>query len=336
MRIRFFFLLAAVGFAPALHAQVKLELLLKQDQYLAKESLEIGVRVVNHSGQDLNLTGGDWLDFVVMDADKFLVKEIGPMPVPDDVSIKSSYMGTQWLDIGHTFDFEENAYYTVQAHLKVKEWGREYFSEQKDFEIIRGASIWRQKFGVPPAKPGDPPEFRTYVLQQAIYLEKPQLYLRVTDEAGQRVLAVERIAPLIQVSKPEAQIDTLSRLHVFTQVSMKDFSHIIVDPDGVVKQRHTYIAQGLRPTLKVSPSGGVYVAGGVRQLRESDIPTPERYLAKAPEQIVVPEEPEPPEPKVPTVAEPFKTPQAETPVEPELDPIEKAQRELEKRTVEEN
>ena len=48
-------LLAAVMFSPVLNAQVKLELLLGQDQFLVKESVEIGVRVVNHSGQTLNL-----------------------------------------------------------------------------------------------------------------------------------------------------------------------------------------------------------------------------------------------------------------------------------------
>gem|GEM_PF-467207 len=281
MLCRISLLLAGLLIAPMLHAQVKVEVLLKQKQFLVKESLEIGVRVVNHSGQTLNLTKGDWLSISVMDDNNFAVKQIGSMPVAEDVSIESSYMATQWLDIGQTFDFKENARYSIRARVDLFDWSRDFYADAKHFEMIRGASLWEQKFGVPVKAPGELPEIRNYILQQALYLEEPQLYLRITDDSGKTVHAVERLAPIIQVSRPEAQVDTLSRLHVFTQISMKDFAHIIIDPDGTIQQRDTYMIEGYRPTLKVSPSGGVYVAGGIRQLRRTDIPTPPIFLAAA-------------------------------------------------------
>lgn len=323
-------------FSPVLNAQVKLELLLDQDQFLVKESVEIGVRVVNHSGQTLNLKKGDWLSVSVVDSDDFAVRQIGAMPIPEDVSIESSYMATQWLDIGETFDFRENSRYTVRARLDVKDWKRDYYSKAKNFEMIRGASLWEQKIGVPTEQAGGVPEFRTYVLQQALYLKKPQLYVRITDESGNNVYAVQRIAPMIQVSRPEAQVDTLSRLHVFTQVSMKDFVHVVIDPKGDIQQRHTYQIGGYRPSLKVSPSGGVFVAGGVRKLRRTDIPTPAMYLASAEDLKIDAEVDAQIEQKESAVADQVPETPEPVPTTPEVDPIEKALSELEKRTVEES
>jgi hypothetical protein len=333
MLCRISFLLAGLLSAPMLHAQVKVEVLLRQErkqeqkQYLVKEPLEIGVRVVNHSGQKLNLTKGDWLSISVMDENDFAVKQIGAMPVAEDVSIESSYMATQWLDIGQTFDFKENARYSIRARVDVFDWSRDFYTDAKYFEMIRGASLWEQKFGVPVKTPGELPEIRNYILQQALYLAEPQLYLRITDDSGKTVHAVERLAPMIQVSRPEAQVDTLSRLHVFTQISMKDFVHIIIDPDGTIQQRDTYMIEGYRPTLKVSPSGGVYVAGGIRQLRRTDIPTPSVFLATAAtatlqDQQINPETglPEPP------AVEP-------APTAPPSDPFKQAHEELEKMSI---
>ncbi len=318
MLFRISALLAAVLFASTLHAQVKVEVLLRQNQFLVKETLEVGVRVVNHSGQPLKLTKGDWLTLSVIDENDFAVKQITAMPVAEDITVESSYMVTQWLDIGQSFEFKENARYSVRARVDVFDWKRDFYSEPRKFEMIRGASLWEQKFGVPPKAPGMEPEFRTYILQQALYLTEPQLYLRITDESGKNVYSVERLAPFIQVSRPEAQVDTLSRLHVFTQISMRDFVHIVIDPDGKIQQRDTYVIEGYRPTLKVSPSGGVYVAGGTRQLRRTDIPTPRIFLASAAEQQIEAES---------GVAKPDA---------PQIDPIEKAQLELEKQTVKGN
>jgi hypothetical protein len=257
--------------AGATVAQVKVELLLEQKQYLLKESLMVGVRVVNHAGQTLNLAGTNWLSLTVEDREKFVVNRIEDVPSPQPLSLESTYRATQWVEIGRAFEFKENSNYTLRARVQIDQWSEEIFSDPVMFEIMKGTKLWEQRFGVPAAT-GAQPEMRKYILQQANYLNELQLYARVTDDSESFVYKVLRLAPMLLISQPEAQIDTLNRLHVLTQTGMRQFMHVCIDPAGEVVLRNTYAANNGRPQLKESPSGGVYVKGGTRLLRQDDVP----------------------------------------------------------------
>jgi hypothetical protein len=257
--------------APSAQAQVRVELLLDQKQYLLKEPLPVGVRIINHAGQVLSISGTNWLSFTIEDREKFVVKRSTELVPPQAVTIESTYMGTQWIDIGQAFDFRENNNYTLRARVRIEQWGEDVYSDPVVFEIIKGTKLWDQEFGVP-APSGAPPEIRKYILQQANYLKELQLYARVTDASERMVYRVIRLAPMVQVSQPEAQIDTLNRLHVLTQVGLRQFLHVVLDHNGDVTLRNTYEAPSHRLQLRVSDSGGVFVAGGIRLLRKDDVP----------------------------------------------------------------
>lgn len=252
-------------------AQVKVELLLDQKQYLLKESLPVGVRVINHSGRTLTFSGTNWLSFTAEEHGGFVVKELQDPPPPQKVNVETTYMATQWIDLGRTFDFAENKSYKLRARVHIDEWNENIFSDPVEFEIIKGSKLWEQQIGIP-REPGQPPEIRKYILQQANYLKDLQLYVRVTDAPEKMVYSVIRLAPMVQISQPEAQIDTLNRLHVLTQIGMRQFMHFCIDPDGRLVLRNTYQVAGKRPKLEVTQEGGVYVNGGSRMLRRDDIP----------------------------------------------------------------
>lgn len=253
------------------HAQVKVELLLDQKQYLLREYLPVGVRIVNHSGQTLQFSGTAWLTFTVEDQQKLMVKQSADLPPPQPFSVDSSYMATQWIDIGQAFDLQDNHSYNLTARVHVGVWNQDFFSEPVHFEIIKGSKLWEQRIGIP-GKPGQPPEIRKYLLQQANYLKELQLYVRVTDASESRVFNVLRLGPMIEISQPQAQIDALNQLHVLAQTGMRQFVHVCVDPDGHLVLRNTYEIAGKRPKLEVTKSGGVFVSGGNRMLRLDDIP----------------------------------------------------------------
>jgi len=264
-------MLMALTLAVTAFAQVKVELLLEQRQFLLKETLGLGVRVINHSGRTLNLSGTNWLSLTVEDREDFVVKQLQEVPAPEPVVIETTYMATQWMDVGTVFDFRENNRYSLRARVHIEQWGEDVYSEPIEFEVIKGTRLWEQPVGLP-GHPGEPPEIRKYILQQANYLKELQLYARVTDASEGMVYRVVRLAPMVQVSQPEAQIDTLNRLHVLTQVGMRQFMHLSLDPDGRLVLRNTYEVVSARPQLKVSPAGSVYVSGGRRLLRKDDIP----------------------------------------------------------------
>lgn len=262
--------LLLAGVVPAM-AQAKLEVLLEQKQYLLKEPLLVGIRLVNHSGQTLTVPGTNWLSLNIEDRDKFVVKKLIEVPAPEPVVVESTYMATQWIDIGDVFDFRENMSYKLNARVRIEQWGEDIYCKPVSFEIIKGTVLWEQPFGVP-SEPGSPPQMRKYILQQANYLNDLQLYVRVTDPAERFVYKARRLAPMLLISQPEAQVDSLNRLHVLTQFGMRQFMHLCIDPDGEVQLRNTYEASGMRPILKVTDAGGVFVKGGQRLLRQDDIP----------------------------------------------------------------
>ncbi len=283
-------------------AQVKVELLLEQRQFLLKEPLLVGIRIINHSGQTLKISGSDWLSLTIEDRDKFVVKKLVELPAPQPVTVDSTYMATQWIDIGETYDFRENNTYQLEAMVRIDQWGENVFSKPVGFEIIKGTVLWVQQFGVP-TEPGSQPQMRKYILQQANYLDELQLYVRVTDLSERVVFKARRLAPMLLISQPQAQIDTANRLHVLTQFGMRQFLHLCVDPDGELVLRNTYESDGARPALRSTEAGGVFVKGGKRQLRQDDLP-PSSLLNRELPVRPVPVEVEAQPKEVPAVAPP--------------------------------
>ncbi|HAV64163.1 MAG TPA: hypothetical protein DCY13_17580 [Verrucomicrobiales bacterium] len=284
MRRTLFAGLLILIFAGVGRAQLRVELLLEQKQYLINESLHIGVRLVNHTGQTLNITGTNWLSFTVEDTEGYFVRRVRDTPAPEPFEVESTYMATQWIDIHRAFAFRENASYSLRARVRIEQWNEDIYSNPVKFEIIRGTKLWEQRFGLPGSGQPNQPEIRKYILQQANYLDELQLYVRVTDESENYVFKVQRLAPMVQVSRPEAQIDTLMQLHVLTQVGRSQFLHLVVDPDANMILRNTYEGTSRqRPQLRVSPSGSVFVAGGVRQLRRDDLPPSPIFTRPLPE-----------------------------------------------------
>ena len=254
-------------------AQVTVELLLEQDQFLRDESMPIKVRVVNRSGQTLALgREAEWLVFHVANRDESLVDKLADVPLGQEFSLESATAANKTMDLMPFFDLSQPGAYTVSAQIRVKEWNQEFVSPPKSFEIVRGASLWDQEVGVPAA--GGVPEVRKFTLQQATYRKQFQLYARVTDVEERKVFKVLRLGQLVSFSHPEAQVDKESRLHVLFQTGARAFIYCVVSVDGAIVAKQTHDYTQTRPTLKSADDGRIIVAGGVRRALPSDLPPP--------------------------------------------------------------
>ena len=281
MKLFSLFLIFCAAFTANLRAQnisaVTVELTLDQQQFLSNEELQVGVRIVNRSGQTLNFgKENDWLTFTVQARENYVVSQLGDVPVAGEFSLESSLTGTKRVNLTPYFDFRQPGRYQVTATVKIPQWNTEITSPPKVFDIIHGTKLKEFDFGVPlpVGSTNAQPEMRKYILQQAVYLKQMKLYVRLTDATGSSVFKVFPIAPMVSFSQPEAQVDQLSNLHVLSQIGARSFRYCIINPDGKIVTQQTYEYTKTRPILRAAVDGRISVAGGVQRMSPSDLPPP--------------------------------------------------------------
>jgi len=256
--------------------QVAVEVVTDQEQFLPGEALNMAVKVSNRSGQKLSFgTEPDWLTFAIESRDGLVVPKLGEAPVAGSFDLESAERATKHVDIAPYFQISQPGRYTVTATVRIKEWGRTVTSQPKNFNIMEGAKLWEQEFGVPtaPGATNTIPEVRKYVLQQANYLKgKLRLYLRLTDVTGTKVYRVVPIGLILSFSRPEPRIDKFSNLHLLYQNWAHSFSYTIFSPDGEIVDRQTYDYTDTRPRLQVDEEGRISVAGGLRRVTSNGSP----------------------------------------------------------------
>ena len=285
-------LVLAICCAPLspLFAQVTAEVVLEQEQFLVGEALPVAVKITNRSGQTLEFgKEPDWLTFSIESRDGFVVSKSGEAPVSGEFKLESGQVATRRVDLAPYFALGRISRYQIIATVRIQEWNSQVTTKPMPFDIINGAKIWSQDFGVPLSGGGEtarPPEVRRYALEQANYLRSHlRLYLRLTDSDGSHVLKVFPLGPMVSFGAPEHQIDKESQLHVLYQTGARSFSYLVINPDGDVIIRQTYDYSESRPRMQLDNEGKVVVAGGVRRTTNSDIPESKPADTDAPTQI---------------------------------------------------
>src|ERR1041385_2092161 len=126
--MKYFFSIAAIAllFAIRVQAQVSLEILLDQDQFLPSETIPVTVRITNRSGQTLHLGDQpDWLTFSVESPDSFIVVKKMEVPVIGAFDLGSMETATRRVDIEPYFGLGHAGLYRLTATLHIKNWDTE-------------------------------------------------------------------------------------------------------------------------------------------------------------------------------------------------------------------
>ena len=266
-------LFASIG---RLSAQVSVEVLTDQDEFLPGEAILVSARITNRSGQTLKL-GRDkgWLKFSIEAHDGYVAFKNGDAPVAGEFTLQSTERATLHVNLAPYFQLPKPGRYTITATIAIPEWNKDISSDPKGFDIIQGARIWEQSFGVP-KQSGDTnpvPEMRHYALQEANYLRSHlTLYVQVNDDVG-KINKVLPIGPMVSFGQPDPRVDKLSNLHVLYQNGPRTFSYTEINPDGEMILRQTY-DYTTRPHLMPDANGNLMVIGGTRRLTRDDIPSP--------------------------------------------------------------
>ncbi len=277
MKISALGLILLLGSWAPLRAQMTVEVTQEQQQFLQGESMPTAVRITNRSGQSLHLGDEeDWLSFNIELYDGPVVPKTGDIPVKGAFALESSQVATKRVDLAPYFAPMAPGRYTVVATVHVKEWNRDVSSPPKYFNVIEGTRLWEQEVGVPGSAGSSNavPELRRYILQQANYLrQQVRLYLRITDNYG-KTYRVFPVGGMVSFSRPEAQVDRFSHLHVLYQDGPGRFRYSAFDLDGNLLARQTYDYTGSRPRLRMDDDSIITVFGGVRRITPLDVPPP--------------------------------------------------------------
>jgi hypothetical protein len=258
-------------------AQISVDVTMKQEQFLPGESVPVYVHVTNRSGQTLHLgDDNEWLSFLVESDDGFIVVKKSDPSVIGAFDLGSSEVATKRVDLAPYFSLSRNGRYKVTATLHIKAWSTDVASSPKKFNVIQGAELWSQAFGVPdPAVTNTPPAVRKYTLVEANYLsDQLRLYVQVSDAVGGN-LKVHAIGPMISFGQPEAQLDPISNLHILYQNGASTFTYAVVDPDGDITQQEVYDYVTTRPRLHQDDNGNISVYGGVRRIETPPVQAPD-------------------------------------------------------------
>jgi hypothetical protein len=279
VQMKFFWLMLGLAMSPIFNvsAQVTVSLTLDQDQFLPSETLPVAVHITNQSGQPLHLGADtDWLTFSVEAADNFIVVKNSDPPVQGAFELDSSQVATKHVDLAPYFDLKQPGRYQIIATVRLKDWSTEVTSPPQGFDVIDGAKLWSQVFGVPlPAGATNyPPEVRKYTLEEANYLHSQlRMYVQVSDESGATIFKVRAIGPMVSFSQPEEQLDRSSNLHVLYQSGASSFIYSVINPSGDIVRQEIYDYLDVRPRLRVGDDGRVTVFGGVRRVKPQDAPS---------------------------------------------------------------
>jgi hypothetical protein len=264
--------LLAIIFVSRATAQVSVEIATEQDQFLPSESVPLALKITNRSGQRLHLgADADWLTFSVEAADGFVVLKNSDVPVTGEFDLENGQLAIKRVDLQPYFALSKPGRYTVTATLHIRDWTERPPSAAKKFDVINGAKIWEQDFGLPTAS--GTPEARKYVLEKANYLKQQlRLYAQVSDAAEAQVFKVAALGPVVSFSQPEAQVDRQSRLNVLWQTGAQSYSFVTVNPDGTATPPVFYEIYPSRPKLGLTEDGDVVVTGGTLRRKPAELP----------------------------------------------------------------
>lgn len=260
----------------ASRAQVSVEVVLDDEYFLPGEAIVASVRVANLSGQTLKLgKEEDWLTFNVESKDGITVPVTGAPAVAGEFALESAATATKRVDLSPSFDLTVAGRYTIAATVRIPQWQSELTTKPKLIIVTSGKNLWEQEFGVP-TPPGvtTAPEVRRYALQQATHTKVKKLYVRITDAAENKIFRVFAVGPMMNVTRPEPQLDRQSNLHLMFQTGARAFTYCVINPDGQLLKRQTHDYTTSRPTLKVDDEGNITVNGGARRIAATDLPEP--------------------------------------------------------------
>ena len=241
-------------------AQLGVEMSLNNTDYVSHESVKATVKVHNRSGQDVVLPQG-WLTFDVYNGSRMLSGHRGAAGGMPPFVLGAGKSITKVVSINSLYPVYDWGNYRVNASVYYPPLRNYFTSKPKRFTVTDPKPFWSESIGVSQGR-NKLSSFRIYELIEHRGLKRTEIYVRLRDAKGGRIYATYSIGRYINVTKPQATIDSQNRLHVMQMAGRQIYQHSTINSEGSFLGAQYYKGGRERPTLMIDGSGIVKVKGG--------------------------------------------------------------------------
>lgn len=284
MRRATFVLVLFLAFLTSAHAQLSVNLEVKRRTFLRHEPILVTISITNLSGRDIILQDGasPWFGFTVLHgSDQTVLSPRNPDYGLDPLDLKLGQSIKRTINLVDLYPISELGFYRVRANIYSSAHDKYFPSRTVTLDIEDGRTVWKQQVGVPDTfrNAGATHEYRVIA---AIGGSHNYLYVRVSEPDSGKVMGCYRIAPLLDSSQPDLQLDNTNTLHALVLVAPKTYKLTQIGVNGEVFGQWTYDAPKSRPALRRDETGNVDVVGGVRRAAPVAGATPAPKLSDRP------------------------------------------------------
>ncbi len=271
-------------FLPKLKAQLAVSMQLNRKGYILYEHIFAKVSFRNYSGR--GLVFGENKGLKGMLKFKIIAPNGKALPLNDSFDPSSVLEGTVlnpgatttvMVPISMMYNIRKAGQYSINAILSHPMLPKSYVSDpkvsQNGFSIFNGLPVWSRELGVPDVLNLNQKEkIKKRAVKIVNFFDNDRKYYALMIEDEKLIYGVVRLAEDLEDELPQVEIDGLSRIHIFVQISAKIYSYFIYDLDCKLEVFSNYkLLKGVAPTLVRNPiEGTVMVVGGQKAVQGKD------------------------------------------------------------------
>jgi len=271
LRLLFFLCVASVA-----HAQISVNVSIKQRFHLLHEPVVATVNVTNLTGRDIVLSDTpqyQWFGFrITADDDRMIpARSLGYHLPP--LSVKAGETVKRSVNLNDLYELGETGTFRIQASIYYDGLDKFFSSRPTHIEVNEGHVIWRKVAGVPEGQPGAG-QMRIFTLLSHEVGESNTLYVRIEGQDDGMIYCTFPIGRLLDNVSPQAEFDSSNNLYVLHLIGMRAYVLTKISPAGEFGGQVNYSAPKTRPTLRRTAEGSLQIIGGKREASVAQNQTP--------------------------------------------------------------
>jgi hypothetical protein len=197
----------------------------------------------------------------------------GEEPSASTHILKNGATITRKVDLQAFYPMEMGGQYVLGCSVYFPDLDKWIGATKKTSVVISRprAPFWKQTFGGPEGST-IAGQYRRYSLftTKSNFRNGPQvqehnlIYVHIQNEKTDDTISIFPISPILNYYDPQPTVDRDANLHVLYMANPTMYSHVLIDPDGNIKDVKQYQStENSKPSLMQTKTGSVNVRGGI-------------------------------------------------------------------------